>query len=414
MVRVEHQDLGPELSSQVSALKSEIDQGIRRLLRRGIVDGSIEPCDERIAAFAIAGALNWIAHWYREGQSMGAEAVADAYVAFLENALKPRGTSPTRAGRSTAGRVTDFELASAGHPFRSTRRTRRKPVMGARPRRPSRGRVRHGRSERCPLPLSDPHPRVARLSRKRERPVCGRGGDDLSCAAKTSRRTLPRPKKDQDPNPRLPRGARHARSTRHRGRTTHADRRLPGRVLVRCRPRNSVPSRPVPRSRTPAWRPMRSTKSSSAACCRPASARPRRARPRSAPASRLRVPATTVNKMCGSGMKAVMLAADQIRAGSARVMLAGGLESMTNAPYLMLKARAGYRMGHAEIYDHMFYDGLQSPWDGKAMGCFADVTAVKYGFTREAQDAFAAESVRRALRAVEGRRLRRRDRARSR
>jgi acetyl-CoA C-acetyltransferase len=112
------------------------------------------------------------------------------------------------------------------------------------------------------------------------------------------------------------------------------------------------------------------------------------------------VPATTVNKMCGSGMRAVMLAADQIRAGSTSVMLAGGLESMTNAPYLMLKARAGYRMGHAEIYDHMFYDGLQSPWDGKAMGCFADVTAVKYGFTREAQDAFAAESVRRALRAV--------------
>ena len=114
----------------------------------------------------------------------------------------------------------------------------------------------------------------------------------------------------------------------------------------------------------------------------------------------LSVPATTVNKMCGSGMKAVMLAADQLRAGSAGVILAGGLESMTNAPYLMLKARAGYRMGHAEIYDHMFYDGLQSPWDGKAMGCFADVTSAKYGFTREMQDEFAAESVRRALRAV--------------
>jgi acetyl-CoA C-acetyltransferase len=111
------------------------------------------------------------------------------------------------------------------------------------------------------------------------------------------------------------------------------------------------------------------------------------------------VPATTINKMCGSGMKAVMMAADQIRAGSARVVLAGGLESMTNAPYLMLKARAGYRMGHAEIYDHMFYDGLQSPWDGKAMGCFADATAAKYGFTRTDQDAFAAESVRRAQRA---------------
>jgi len=111
------------------------------------------------------------------------------------------------------------------------------------------------------------------------------------------------------------------------------------------------------------------------------------------------VPATTVNKMCGSGMKAVMIAADQIRAGSARIILAGGLESMTNAPYLLLKARAGFRMGHGEIYDHMFYDGLQSPWDGKAMGCFADVTSAQYGFSRGDQDAFAAESVRRAQRA---------------
>jgi acetyl-CoA C-acetyltransferase len=111
------------------------------------------------------------------------------------------------------------------------------------------------------------------------------------------------------------------------------------------------------------------------------------------------VPATTVNKMCGSGMKAVMIAADQVRAGSARIILAGGLESMTNAPYLLLKARAGFRMGHGEIYDHMFYDGLQSPWDGKAMGCFADATSAKYGFSRGDQDAFAAESVRRAQRA---------------
>jgi acetyl-CoA C-acetyltransferase len=112
------------------------------------------------------------------------------------------------------------------------------------------------------------------------------------------------------------------------------------------------------------------------------------------------VPATTVNKMCGSGMKAVMIAGDQIRAGSAGIILAGGLESMSNAPYLMLKARGGYRMGHAEIFDHMFYDGLQSPWDGKSMGCFADATSAKYGFTRADQDAFAAESVRRAQRAV--------------
>jgi acetyl-CoA C-acetyltransferase len=113
------------------------------------------------------------------------------------------------------------------------------------------------------------------------------------------------------------------------------------------------------------------------------------------------VPATTVNKMCGSGMKAVMMAADQIAAGGAEFVLAGGMESMTNAPYLLPKARAGYRMGHGEILDHMFYDGLQSPWDGKLMGCFADATAAKYGFTRAEQDAFAAESVRRALAAVE-------------
>jgi len=113
------------------------------------------------------------------------------------------------------------------------------------------------------------------------------------------------------------------------------------------------------------------------------------------------VPATTINKMCGSGLKAIMLASDQIRAGSANAILAGGIESMTNAPYLLPKARAGLRMGHAEILDHMFYDGLQSPFDGKMMGQFADATSAKYGFTREQQDNFAAESVRRAVAAVE-------------
>jgi acetyl-CoA C-acetyltransferase len=113
------------------------------------------------------------------------------------------------------------------------------------------------------------------------------------------------------------------------------------------------------------------------------------------------VPSTTVNKMCGSGMRAVMYGADHIVAGSADFVLAGGLESMTNAPYLLPKARAGYRMGHGEVLDHMFYDGLQSPWDGKLMGCFADATAAKYAFTRADQDAFAAESVRRAVAAVE-------------
>jgi acetyl-CoA C-acetyltransferase len=112
-------------------------------------------------------------------------------------------------------------------------------------------------------------------------------------------------------------------------------------------------------------------------------------------------PATTVNKMCGSGMKALMMAADQLRAGDASISLAGGIESMTNAPYLLLEARSGYRMGHSELIDHMFHDGLQSPWDGQAMGHFAEITAEKYGFTREQQDAFAAESLRRAQRAVQ-------------
>jgi acetyl-CoA C-acetyltransferase len=111
-------------------------------------------------------------------------------------------------------------------------------------------------------------------------------------------------------------------------------------------------------------------------------------------------PTTTVNKMCGSGMRAVMLASDQILAGSAQIIVAGGLESMTNAPYLLPKARAGYRMGHQEVLDHMFFDGLQSPWDGQLMGCFAEATAGKYDFTRPAQDDFATESVRRAQAAV--------------
>jgi len=108
------------------------------------------------------------------------------------------------------------------------------------------------------------------------------------------------------------------------------------------------------------------------------------------------VPVTTVNKVCGSGMRTAMIGCDAIKAGSARVVVAGGFESMTNAPYLLPKARAGYRMGHGEILDHMFYDGLQNPYDGQMMGHFADVTAKKYEFTRADQDAYAAESVRRA------------------
>jgi acetyl-CoA C-acetyltransferase len=113
------------------------------------------------------------------------------------------------------------------------------------------------------------------------------------------------------------------------------------------------------------------------------------------------VPCTTVNKMCGSGLKAVMLAADQIRCGAAELVLAGGFESMSNAPYLLPKARGGYRMGHGEVLDHMFYDGLQSPWDGKLMGTFGDAVASKYNFTRAQQDAYVIESVKRAVRAVD-------------
>jgi acetyl-CoA C-acetyltransferase len=111
------------------------------------------------------------------------------------------------------------------------------------------------------------------------------------------------------------------------------------------------------------------------------------------------VPAMTLNKVCGSGMASVLVASDMIASGSARLVLAGGMESMSNAPYLLPKARAGYRLGHQEVLDHMFFDGLQNPYDGNMMGHFAEQTARRYEFTREAQDAFATESVRRALRA---------------
>jgi len=114
------------------------------------------------------------------------------------------------------------------------------------------------------------------------------------------------------------------------------------------------------------------------------------------------VPCTTVNKVCGSGMKTTMLGHDLIQAGSASVVLTGGMESMSNAPYLMPKARSGYRMGHQEVLDHMFFDGLQSPFDGNMMGHFAELTAEKYGFSREDQDAFAIASVTRARQAAEG------------
>ncbi|MEX2122330.1 MAG: acetyl-CoA C-acyltransferase [Woeseia sp.] len=115
-------------------------------------------------------------------------------------------------------------------------------------------------------------------------------------------------------------------------------------------------------------------------------------------------PCTTVNKVCGSGMKAATLAHDSIVAGTASIVVCGGMESMSNAPYLLPKARAGYRMGHHEVLDHMFLDGLQNPADGNMMGHFAEVTAEKYGFTRQQQDAFAIESLSRARTAIaEGR-----------
>lgn len=109
---------------------------------------------------------------------------------------------------------------------------------------------------------------------------------------------------------------------------------------------------------------------------------------------------TTVNKMCGSGMKAAMLAHDLLRAGSTDAMVAGGMESMSNAPYLLDKARGGYRLGHGQIKDHMFLDGLEDAYDkGKAMGVFAQCTADDYNFSREAQDDFALTSLERAQKA---------------
>ena len=111
---------------------------------------------------------------------------------------------------------------------------------------------------------------------------------------------------------------------------------------------------------------------------------------------------TTINKMCGSGMKATMLAHDLLLAGSNQVMIAGGQESMTNAPYLVPKARAGLRMGHGKLIDHMFLDGLEDAYDkGCLMGTFADNTADKYKFTREQQDEFAITSLKRAQAAIE-------------
>lgn len=106
--------------------------------------------------------------------------------------------------------------------------------------------------------------------------------------------------------------------------------------------------------------------------------------------------ATTINKVCGSGMKAIMLGHDLIKAGSASIVVAGGMESMTNAPHLIPNSRTGNRYGGFQAVDHMAWDGLTNPYDGQAMGVFAEATVAKYGFTREEQDAFAIESVKRS------------------
>ncbi len=113
------------------------------------------------------------------------------------------------------------------------------------------------------------------------------------------------------------------------------------------------------------------------------------------------VPCTTISKVCGSGMKAVMIAADQLGLGRADIIVAGGMESMTNSPYLLPKARGGYRLGHGEIKDHMFLDGLEDAYEHRLMGTYAEDAARHYQFTREAQDAYATESLKRAKRASE-------------
>ena len=113
-------------------------------------------------------------------------------------------------------------------------------------------------------------------------------------------------------------------------------------------------------------------------------------------------PATTVNKMCGSGMKAAMMAFDSLSSGNSTVVVAGGMESMTNAPHMLPKSRGGYRYGHQQMLDHMAFDGLEDAYCGKPMGHFADATAKKYGFSREDMDAYAKTSTERALRASKG------------
>ena len=110
---------------------------------------------------------------------------------------------------------------------------------------------------------------------------------------------------------------------------------------------------------------------------------------------------TTVNKVCGSGMKSIMLAHDLLLAGSNRVMVAGGMESMSNAPHMLPKARSGYRFGHGQLLDHMAFDGLEDAYEGEAMGVYAETCADRYSFSREAQDDYAITSLKRAQAAIE-------------
>ncbi|WP_185235051.1 acetyl-CoA C-acyltransferase [Teredinibacter franksiae] len=113
-----------------------------------------------------------------------------------------------------------------------------------------------------------------------------------------------------------------------------------------------------------------------------------------------KTPTTTLNKVCGSGLKTVIMAHNALQSGYVNVIVAGGMENMTRAPYMLDRARGGYRLGHGEIYDHMFLDGLQDAYSNDLMGNYAEATAEKYGFTREAQDAFAIESLTRASKAI--------------
>jgi len=112
------------------------------------------------------------------------------------------------------------------------------------------------------------------------------------------------------------------------------------------------------------------------------------------------VPCTTVNKVCGSAMKALMLGHDMIKAGSAQLVIAGGMESMSRAPHLVTKTRSGYKLGHQRMLDHLLFDGLENPYDGRHMGEFAEDLAIQLGFSRETQDGYAADSINRALNAA--------------